>query len=261
MTRPMLGAFVECIAAGVVRDHRAQVAESQVVSPGHRDIRTLDYVLAVFVVKMAVAHKLGYPLTNWRSNSTNSEAFYTTPAPDPRPKSGEQLISDFEISAPEAQTDPSPVMSAAVAEPETEEYAPRVAVDPMMSEPAAASASTSFSDLAEMPPLKEPVYTPPAPEPVDLPSQVVQIYPKKDEKPRIQPREVAEKAMNEISTIPPRLMLFSILGAVGLILVIALCSVFSRPLGGRRFDGGSASDKSSHFKTESSGCRSSGPTN
>jgi hypothetical protein len=151
---------------------------------------------------------------------------YTTPAPDPRPKSGEQLISDFEISAPEAQAEPSPVLSAAVAETETEEYAPRVSVDPMMSEPAAASASTSFSDLAEMPPLKEPVYTPPAPEPDELPSQVVQIYPKKDEKPKIQPREVAEKAMNEIATIPPRLMLFSILGAVGLILVIALFVFF-----------------------------------
>jgi hypothetical protein len=151
---------------------------------------------------------------------------FTTPAPDFKAKTGAQLISDFEISAPEAQAEPSPVLSAAVAEPETEEYAPRVAVDPMMSEPAAASASTSFSDLAEMPPLKESVYTPPTPEPAELPSQVVQIYPKKDEKPKIQPREVAEKAMNEIATIPPRLMLFSILGAVGLILVIALVVFF-----------------------------------
>src|ERR1035438_3493048 len=71
----MLRAFVKGIAAGVVRDHRAEVAEPQVVSPGNRDIRTVDYVFAVLVVKMTVAHKLDHPLTNWRSNSANSEAF------------------------------------------------------------------------------------------------------------------------------------------------------------------------------------------
>jgi hypothetical protein len=55
---------------------------------------------------------------------------------------------------------------------------------------------------------------------------VAQIYPRKDEKPKIQPREVAQKAINEISTIPPRLMIYSILGAVGLILVVALAIFF-----------------------------------
>src|ERR1035438_2439088 len=55
----MLRAFVEGIAAGVLRNHRAEVAESQVVSPGDRYIRTLDYVFAVFVVKTTVAHNLG----------------------------------------------------------------------------------------------------------------------------------------------------------------------------------------------------------
>src|ERR1035438_6261003 len=84
----MLGAFVEGISAGVVRNHRAEVAESQVVSPGNRYIRTLDYVLAVFVVKMTVAHKLGYPLTNWRSNSTNSEAFCSESASTERRRTG-----------------------------------------------------------------------------------------------------------------------------------------------------------------------------
>ena len=77
-----------------------------------------------------------------------------------------------------------------------------------------------------MPPLKEPVFAPPPPEPVELSPPVAHISPKKEEKPKIQPREVAEKALKEISTIPPRLMLFSILGALAVILVIALSVYF-----------------------------------
>jgi len=52
-----------------------------------------------------------------------------------------------------------------------------------------------------------------------------QIYPKeekKEEKPKVQPREIAEKLYSQIATVPPRLMLFSILGAVAVILVVAL---------------------------------------
>jgi serine/threonine protein kinase len=146
------------------------------------------------------------------------------------PASGASAPSfgDFEVSAPGSQAEPSPVLSAAVVEPETEQQAPRrLAVDPTMAEPVAGSASTSFSDLAEMPPLKEPVYTPPAPEPaVEQSRSVTQLYPRKDDKPKVQPREVAQKAMKEIGTIPPRLMLFSILGAVGLILVISIAVFF-----------------------------------
>jgi eukaryotic-like serine/threonine-protein kinase len=139
----------------------------------------------------------------------------------------DQAVAEFDVSASESQAAESPVSSVAMVEAEPEEPAARVAVDPMMSEPAAASAGTSFSDLAEMPPLKEPVFTPPAPEPsVQAPNPVVQIYPRKDEKPKIQPREVAEKAMKEISTVPPRLMLFSILGAVAVILVVAIAIFF-----------------------------------
>jgi hypothetical protein len=51
---------------------------------------------------------------------------------------------------------------------------------------------------------------------------VAQIPAKKEEKPKVQPREVAQKAIKEISTVPPRLMIYSILGAVGLILVVAI---------------------------------------
>ncbi len=156
---------------------------------------------------------------------------------------GAQLISDYEVPAPEAHAAPNAVMSAAVeeaeAEPETEQETPHIAIDPSMdpsmAEPAVAgsSAPKSFSDLDELPPLKAPVYTPapePEPEPVQQSRSQTQIYPKSraqaEDKPRIQPREVAQKAFQEVSTVPPRLMLFSILGAVGLILIIAIALFF-----------------------------------
>src|SRR5258708_15504971 len=96
----------------------------------------------------------------------------------------------------------------------------------MMCEWVGGSSGTSFSDLAEMPPLKEPVFAPPVPEPAEPSRPVAQIYPRKDEKPKIQPREVAQKAIHEMATVPPRLMIYSILGAVGLILVVAIAIVF-----------------------------------
>ncbi len=170
--------------------------------------------------------------------------------------SGARMIEEIEQSVRESQAAHAPVLSAEAVEKELEPEAAPASGDPMMTgalstetmsaataaarakfgatlvEAQPASTGTSFSDLAEMPPLKEPVYTPPAPEPVEQTSTVTQIYPRQgkdrdqDEKPRIQPREVAAKAVKEISTIPPRLMLFAILGAVGLILVIAIAVFF-----------------------------------
>ena len=147
---------------------------------------------------------------------------------DSSSKSGARLISDFEIDVPEAPVARGPVLSAAAVEPEAERHSPRVAVDPMMSEPGQGSCSKSFSDLAEMPPLKEPIFAPAVPEPTEPLQQEVRFDSSKktEEKPRIQPREVAEKAMKEISTLPPQLMLYSILGAVAVILVVALAIFF-----------------------------------
>jgi hypothetical protein len=94
-----------------------------------------------------------------------------------------------------------------------------------MSAPATNQSSTSFSDLAEMPPLKETVFAPPVPAfPESLPPDPQKHSQKKEDKPRIQPREVAEKAFHHVATIPPRLLIYSILGAVGLILVIAFAT-------------------------------------
>jgi len=138
----------------------------------------------------------------------------------------DEVAGEFEVSASDSQAARGPVLSAAVVEEESEQQSPRVAVDPMMSEPEAGSSGTSFSDLAEMPPLKEPVFAPALPEPAEPSRPVAQIYPRKDEKPKIQPREVAQKAIHEMATVPPRLMIYSILGAVGLILVVAIAIFF-----------------------------------
>jgi len=136
-------------------------------------------------------------------------------------------LSGFE----EAQSTSSPVLSAAVVEPETETQMPRVAVDPVMAAFAPeAAAGPSFSDIDELPPLKEPAFAPPpVPEPVAEapapPSPLAQLR-QKEEKPRVQPREVAQKAFKEIKAVPPQLMFYSILGAVVLILVIMVALFF-----------------------------------
>ncbi|MGA2965996.1 MAG: PEGA domain-containing protein [Terriglobales bacterium] len=144
-----------------------------------------------------------------------------TSSTDGYAKSGARPIRDFEVSASESPAARGPVLSAAV-ERESERHSARVGVDPLMSQPGTSASGKSFSDLAEMPPLKEPVFAPSIPAPVARLRPEAQIYPKQEEKPRIQPREVASKAMKQIATVPPRLMLYAILGAVGLILAIAI---------------------------------------
>ena len=164
------------------------------------------------------------PRTNSSSDSDSNSA------PNSAPNSGAGCISDFEVTAPESQVGRGPALSAAVVERKSERHSPRVSFDPMMAEPMAGSSGKSFSDLAEMPPLKQPVFAPPAPEPDEASCPAAQVSPqqdpRKEQKPRIQPREIVEMAFKEISTIPPQLMLYSILAAVGLILVVAIAVFF-----------------------------------
>jgi serine/threonine protein kinase len=107
--------------------------------------------------------------------------------------------------------------------------APKVAVDPMMAEGAGRGSATSFSEISELPPLKE-IYVEAAPPPPLFPiepaathgSTVYREDTKSEEKQKIQPREAAQKAIKEIRNVPPSLMLYSIAGAVALILVIGI---------------------------------------
>lgn len=144
--------------------------------------------------------------------------------------SGSRVINDSAEIPARARIAPDPVMSAAAAEQETETHSPGVAFDPIMSAPAlAAPAGRSFSDMDELPPMKEPVFAPPPPPlpvpEVSEPSPLAQLR-RKEERPKVQPREVAEKAIKEIKTVPPRLMIYSISGALGLILIVAVAVFF-----------------------------------
>jgi eukaryotic-like serine/threonine-protein kinase len=120
----------------------------------------------------------------------------------------------------------SNMSSAAIVEPEVE--APKIHVDPMMSEApkAGASASRSFSEIDELPPLKEVYIPPPPPPPADEPTpHDAAVYATVfknagPEKPKVQPREVAKKAVAEIKKTPPKLFMVSIAAAVGIIVLI-----------------------------------------
>ncbi len=136
----------------------------------------------------------------------------------------EASVETFSV---ESFSAPSATMSsAAIIEPEVE--APKINLDPMMAEAprAGAAASRSFSEIDELPPLKE-VYIapPPPPAPADEPAPMNAVHATvfksaPPEKPKIQPREVAKKAVAEIKKTPPKLFVASIAGAVAIILLI-----------------------------------------
>ena len=105
--------------------------------------------------------------------------------------------------------------------------APAFRVDPSMAESAKnAAKGPSFSEMTELPPLKE-IYTPPPPPPPvepefdgEPPASLSRVQPGKPEKPKVQPREVARKAVTEIRKTPPKLFMYSIAGAVAIILLV-----------------------------------------
>ena len=155
----------------------------------------------------------------------------SSPAPEFEAES-EPKLSDAAAKFAALQQE-SPYMSSAVAEPPTfepaETEAPKLAVDPMMSEGAPAqSASTSFSEISELPPLKEVVIKPEAPpQPLSAPETPTirtMFHDQADveDAPKVKPREVAQKAYKEVKSVPPQLMLYSIAGAVALILIVTI---------------------------------------
>lgn len=151
-------------------------------------------------------------------------------------------LSNQSIAPEVGEQMPSVSMSSAVAdEPEVETFepqvaddGPKVAVDPMMAEGGSkGGGGISFSEMTELPPLKE-VYIPPPPPPQTSSYQPVKaaaLAPTvfqgdgaqaAEEKPKIQPREVAEKAIKEIKSVPPKLMGYALGGAAVLILIIGI---------------------------------------
>jgi hypothetical protein len=120
-------------------------------------------------------------------------------------------------------------MSAATAEPEVE--TPAIHVDPTMVETkkAPASSGPSFSEISELPPLKEVYVVPAAPPPAAEAVQEVERPVFKapvSEKVKIQPREVARKAVTEIKKTPPKLVMYSVAAAIAIVLLVILGIAF-----------------------------------
>ncbi len=118
-------------------------------------------------------------------------------------------------------------MSAATMEPEAPPaQAPKIHVDPMMNESRPAGGKgVSFSEISELPPLKE-VYVQPerqveveVGEAADPVKAAVFGNAAPPEKPRTPPREVAKRAVNEIKKTPPQMFIYSIAGAAAVILL------------------------------------------
>ena len=157
-------------------------------------------------------------------------------APDTPKKAVAAAASATTTGAPAPRQSPSPQTtargrqssSAAIAQPELE-TAPGLAVDPMMDESkSAGTPGRSFSEMDELPPLKE-VYIapPPSAEPENLPTETAAppatVYAATTrEKPRVQPRQVAKQAVTEIKKTPPKLFMYSIGAAGCLILAVTV---------------------------------------
>jgi eukaryotic-like serine/threonine-protein kinase len=153
--------------------------------------------------------------------------------------SGGPAVSSSPVAQPSAPTQPSASMSSsvldepAVAIPQIdapEVDAPGIAVDPMMAEGGPArSGSVSFSEMTELPPLKEVYIPPPPPAPAFVPSAhspgLTTYEDEEPEQPKVQAREVAEKAIKEIKNVPPSLMVYAVAGAAVVILIIAVVLV------------------------------------
>ena len=189
--------------------------------------------------------------------------------PEDRYQSGQELINDLErckesptksvakkpVQGPQVSKEQTPVAgessggapplfrkaaaaaagqsmsSAATTEPEV--AASSLTVDPMMDEGnrSAAPRGPSFSDISELPPLKEVYVAPPPPPPMaepevhdPLPASAFKKTP--PEKPKVQPREVAKKAVKEIWKTPPKLFMYAIAVAVGIILLVVVGIAF-----------------------------------
>jgi hypothetical protein len=151
----------------------------------------------------------------------------TSASAPPVQKMKAQAAASGAISAPAAPAPaaPRPKITAAAAPIAPASSKPNFAVDPMMAEePEGASPAASFSEISELPPLKE-VYTDPEP-PAAPETAAAEALPqvvlrnRAAEPAKIQVREAAEKAVTEIRKTPPRLFFYAAVVALVLIGVI-----------------------------------------
>jgi len=140
------------------------------------------------------------------------------------------------VETPKPATKPPMELMSTLAVEEPEVQAPKIKVDPAMDENQAATKSTgkSFSEMSELPPLKEVFIAKPAPAPEPPPEATTEpdsvhsavFKNAKPDKPKIQPAELAKKAANEIAKTPPKLFMYSIAGAIGIIALVGVIIFF-----------------------------------
>lgn len=149
------------------------------------------------------------------------------------PAAGANAASRLTVPGTPFSKTPAAVASAAAAPapaPEKPASKPNFAVDPMMAADdegtPAAAARKSFSDLEELPPLKD-IFVPSInSEAVTEEPPVDPVKPnpgkkaKAESKPKIQMREAAQKAVTEMRNTPPTLYVYALGGAILLVAII-----------------------------------------
>jgi protein kinase-like protein/PEGA domain-containing protein len=168
----------------------------------------------------AVAAKAAAAGASWAGPAGNTPK---TPYLDP----SSQFITTCVKATVEAAALEEARMSAAAMEREAPPVpAPKIHVDPMMDESRQGGGkSLSFSEISELPPLKEVYVDPAPPEEMEIPQtedpvKAAVFRNTAPEKPRTPPREVAKKAVSEIKKTPPQLFIYSIAGAAAVILLV-----------------------------------------
>jgi serine/threonine protein kinase len=177
--------------------------------------------------------------------------------------SSQQFITTCVKASIDAVTKTEAKMSSAVAELEIK--TPKIAVDPMMDESAKArgSQARSFSEIDELPPLKEVYVAVPLPH-VDADDvflddpQLPSVTKSGSDQSTLPVREIAKKAVTEIKKTPPMMFLYSIGAAVAVILAIAALISF-RIHSESAEDESSAQNPSVASSTASSSTNTNGP--
>jgi serine/threonine protein kinase len=140
-----------------------------------------------------------------------------------QPASAPAIDSALRQRAPENSVAASEAATSAASSSHSHAFA----ADPMMDEKKAAKGGPSFSEISELPPLKE-TYVAPLPPPAKesatpaAPKTVANPAPR----PRIQPKQAAKRAVTEVKKTPSRLFAYSIAGAVGLIALVVVAIAF-----------------------------------
>ena len=150
------------------------------------------------------------------------------PAVAPKPKAQAAAAGAGVSGSSPAPSSAVPKMSASSAAPAVEKETTGFKVDPMMAGEGEAPARSSFSDISELPPLKEVRIAQPAPSAATVAEEPEPPAPMNGgmyrhvqiEKPKVDLREAAEKAITEIRKVPPKLVLYALGGAAVIIVLI-----------------------------------------